>query len=348
MPQINSGKSPPWVSGEIVTASGLNGMIDSATITPSVITDQPWKTNPSLVTSGDRVLILDGVDGLLKQTYLSDVFVGGQPLIVAQEIRGGIANGPQQELSIISSDGMTIFNNDTSNPNTGLNIQAEGNLSISAINSSFGHGNGLIAINSGSAGIDITATGGTIRLNSNTQFNSTITGTQTFSGTCNFTGNFQVNGQTGYILTEIYEETIPSWSATYAGLYNSVYTSSSFTKPVDEIWVFELFIRHSGYRGYNYEFAGRYGSQGYQSGSYIFSEQAFDSQGGGYGQATTFTTRWVVPSATTLTSDTFKIDAFAGTGSQMQMFTTTSPFTNIITTGTLSASKFRIYKYKTA
>jgi hypothetical protein len=57
---------------------------------------------------------------------------------------------------------------------------------------------------------------------------------------------------------------------------------------------------------------------------------------------------WVVPLGTALTARTVAIDVNAGSGSQLNMFGNTALYTDIITTGTLPASKFRIYKYKTA
>jgi hypothetical protein len=77
MPQINSGKSPPWVSGEIVTAVGLNGMIDSATIDPSVITAQ---SNLATLTGDEYTLIVDPSTGLLNKTQLKKALLTGKDI----------------------------------------------------------------------------------------------------------------------------------------------------------------------------------------------------------------------------------------------------------------------------
>lgn len=76
MPQINSGKSPPWVSGEIVTAAGLNGMIDAATLDPSAITSQ---TNLTTLTGDEYALVVDTA-GLLKKTQLKNSLLTGEDI----------------------------------------------------------------------------------------------------------------------------------------------------------------------------------------------------------------------------------------------------------------------------
>lgn len=169
-------------------------------------------------------------------------------------------------------------------------------------------------------------------------------GAFTSSGTANFTGALQVNGTVGYVLTEIEEFTIPSTAIPTGGYQNNLYASPSFTKPAGEIWVFEINMIHYGYRGYVYEFAGRYGSQTAQSGTYIFYERWHDGNGGGALSLNTYTNRWVLQSADTIT-DTLKIDAYnanaAGIG-------TAVGFASALVSGPLPPSKFRIYKYKTA
>lgn len=178
--------------------------------------------------------------------------------------------------------------------------------------------------------------------------NVTANGALTSTGVANFTGTLQVNGAVGYVLTEIYEQTITPWEASYGGHYEAVYTSASFTKPSDEIWVFELSANHQGADGYTYIFAGRYGSQTYLTGNYLFQEIISDGQGGGSYQINYYQHRWVVPTGFTFTSETFKIDTFAANGSVMRMFQTAANTGAGIVTGSLASSKFRIYKYKTA
>ena len=177
--------------------------------------------------------------------------------------------------------------------------------------------------------------------------NVTSTGNQTFNGVANFTGTLQVNGVVGYVLTEIYEETIPHYGSIAAGLTNSLHTTSAFTKPVGEIWEMEISLRYYGAAGYVYEFAGRYGSQTPQTGSYLFYERRHDGAGGGAVGNELYTCRWVVTSAETFTSETIKIDTLANSGSGLQLGMQTG-LAGSVCSGPVYPSKFRIYKYKTA
>lgn len=172
---------------------------------------------------------------------------------------------------------------------------------------------------------------------------TTVSGAFTSSGTANFTGALQVNGTVGYVLTEIFEETIP-YTYTTAGTFANFWTSSSFTKPAGEIWVFELSLQHAGYRGYVYEWGIRYGSQTPWTGAYLFVERFHDGNGGGAYTVNTFGGRWVVPAATTLT-DNLKMEVV--TGNAFAIGATNLPSSSF-PSGTVAASTVRIYKYKTA
>ena len=169
----------------------------------------------------------------------------------------------------------------------------------------------------------------------------------TVTGTLNVTGALQVNGEVGYVLTDIVEQTIPHYGAINAGLTNALHTTAPFTKPAGELWVMEISLRYYGAAGYTYEFAGRYGSQTPQTGSYIFYERRHDGQGGGAVGNELYTCRWVVTSAETFTSETIKIDTIAGSGSGLQIGMQTG-LAGAVCSGPVYPSKFRIYKYKTA
>ena len=179
---------------------------------------------------------------------------------------------------------------------------------------------------------------------------TTLAGALTSSGTANFTGALQVNGAVGYVLTEIAEETMTPWTATTPGNFNAIWTSTAFVKPSEEIWVFETVSAHSGIRGWSYDFAFRYGSQTAQSGQYLALHAYYDIGNSGVRTTEVTTDRWVVNAGTAIASDTVKVDVYAGSGSGMTLFQTTTAPTNITSTlgGTLADSKFRIYKYKTA
>jgi len=199
---------------------------------------------------------------------------------------------------------------------------------------------------------------GTMVVNGSTKFSQSVlasgavtaSGAFTSNGTANFTGVLQVNGTVGYVLTEIAEETMTPYIATTPGVFAAVWTSTAFVKPSEEIWVFETVSAHSGIAGWSYDFAFRYGSQAFQTGQYLSYHAQFDSGNGAVRTTNVTTHRWVVPAGTAIASDTVKVDVYAGSGSGMTLFQTTTAPTNITSTlgGTLAASKFRIYKYKTA
>ena len=176
---------------------------------------------------------------------------------------------------------------------------------------------------------------------------TTASGAFTSSGTANFTGALQVNGTVGYVLTEIVEETLASWSAASAGVQSAVVTTASFTKPADEIWVLEIEGTWTMVRGYGASYAFRYSTETFRTGAYLKIDGDYSSG------VTALSSRsiqhsWVVPLGTALTARTVAVDVLVGSGSQLNMFGNTSLYTDIITTGTLPVSKFRIYKYKTA
>jgi hypothetical protein len=182
-------------------------------------------------------------------------------------------------------------------------------------------------------------------LNANGAINSS--GSATFSGFADFTGVLKVNNQVAYLLVGITEHDIPYWQATYAGHYNSVYTSPTFTKPSEEIWVIELMVTSVG-TGYDFEYAVRLGSQTTLTGQYLSIHQYQDAGGGGNFYRNTETHRYVFPAGVVMTDETLRIDTFASNGSSMRMFATTQTTGTVYTSATQKASVFRIYKYKTA
>lgn len=135
MPQINSGKSPPWVSGEIVTAAGLNGMIDSATIDPSAITAQ---SNLATLTGDEYALIVD-TTGLLKKTQLKNNLLAGN------NVKTNLINqvtGASSVLTIESNPSVAMLLRGTG----GLSLQTEtGGITINTIASG---GTGAIGVQS--------------------------------------------------------------------------------------------------------------------------------------------------------------------------------------------------------
>lgn len=189
---------------------------------------------------------------------------------------------------------------------------------------------------------------GNLSVNGTSKFtgNSSITGNLSVSGTANFVGGFQVGGSSCYVLYEVYEETLPAWVATVPGNQAAVVTTASFTKPANEIWEFEIDGTWTLVRGYGAEYAFRYSTETFQTGSYLESDYDFSSG------VTALSTRsihhkWTVPVGTALSARTVVVDVSVGAGSQLRMFQNTPVYTAIITTGSLPVSMFRIYKYKT-
>jgi len=178
---------------------------------------------------------------------------------------------------------------------------------------------------------------------------TTLPGALTSSGTANFTGVLQVNGTVGYVLTEVLEETMTPWSMSASGNYDSIWTSTAFTKPSDEIWIFETDFHYSGVSGYAFAFGFRYSDQTVYTGTYK-ALQSHYTVGNNGTQVYHRTDRWVEGTGTTLTALTLKIDANAGASSLMTMFNTTHSIGTFLgtTSSTVIPSKFRIYKYKTA
>lgn len=308
-------KGDTFVDGQQVTGARLNQLVDAAQALVGLIADQPSITANTLEAT-DSTIVNDA--GVLKEATIGDILNSNLP-VTTSSITGGA--------------GVDI----TVTPAAGQKMDVNGAFEANSLNVI---GNSTVGGNQTVTG-DLTVTG-------NFGGNINTSGNITSSGTANFTGTLQVNGVVGYVLTEVFEQTPAPWTAVSAGGYNSIFTSSSFTKPSDEIWVFEVVFQFAGLKGYNFDFAGRYGSQTYQTGNYLFAELLTDGSGGGSWTTGFYTHRWVVPNGTSITSDTFKVDAFAANGSQMRMFQTSSLVSNIITSGTVQSSKFRIYKYKTA
>jgi len=191
MPQINNGKSPPWVSGEIVTAAGLNGMIDSATLDPSAITAQ---SNLATLTGDEYSLIVDTA-GLLKKTQLKNIGDAGTD-IKTDNIFGSTINGTL----IIQPNGTT----------SSLNLQGgsagvAGAISLNAkdvsitASASF-DSSGTFTVVSGTGGTTFTS-GGTTLFDSKVLFNVTSSvglpvGTTAQRPATPATGDFRFNSTT--------------------------------------------------------------------------------------------------------------------------------------------------------
>lgn len=301
-------KGDTFLDGEQVTGARLNQLVDASTLLVGAIADQPNLTANTLEAT-DSFLLNDA--GTLKEATIGDILNSNLPVTVS---------------SITGGAGVDI----TVTPAATKKLDVAGAFKAESINS----------VGNATVGGNLTVTG-TINGAINTSNNITS------SGTANFTGTLQVNGVVGYVLTEIVDETIPHYGAIAAGLTNALHTTSAFTKPAGEIWIMEISLRYYGAAGYTYEFAGRYGSQTPQTGSYLFYERRHDGAGGGAVGNELYTCRWILTSAETATAETIKIDTLAGSGSGLQLGMQTG-MAGAVCSGAVYPSKFRIYKYKTA
>lgn len=313
-----------FVTGDQITAANLNAHTNSAILLPGSITDQPNITANTVV-AGDSVALHDISDLTLKEATVGDLLNSGI----------GITTG-----SIAGVTGANLV----VTPAATFALSVAGNLSTTA--------NFAVTGTSTLTG-NVTVSGtlavtGAAVFNSNSNFNGnvTVSGTSNFTGAANFTGGFQIGGSSGYMLYEVYEQNLSTWTATAAGVFPAVVTTASFTKPANEIWVFEIDGAWTMVRGYGAGYAFRYSTETYRTGAYLKYDVDYSS---GVALPTTRSIyyTWTVPAGTALSSRSVMVDVWANSGSQLAMFVNASLASEIITTGTLPLSKFRILKYKT-
>ena len=338
MPQINSGKSPPWVSGEIVTAAGLNGMIDSATITPSVITDQ---TNFSTLTGDEHSLIVDPVSGLLKKTQVKNFLNHGSPVVtnsITNVVSGDNivieSNGSSGDIQLIAGSGgylgtisatATTININAVNGTSGtVSLTAGDTISLSTTSSGkveIGPNVEFVSTSAVKLPVGTTAQRPATPVAGDTRFNSTTSKLEFYNGT-EWTNCVTSNATTSFNLYEIYEETIPEYSIT--GNTIPLFTSTSITKPTNEVWIFEVVgsMNFGGNELLNFKLDG------------VIKWNSWF--GSGYSP---FSIRWTEGVGSTYTSKTITID-MSGVG----VSATISP-SNIYFPA--SSGKLRIYKHKT-
>lgn len=376
-----------FTSGQILTASGLNAHVSSAVLLPGAITDQVDIT-ANTVAATDSLVIHDLSATALREATVSDLLNSGIPVtattvnatdsVTTDEVK----SQANKDIDVIpyagvavtgktftSGDGIT-----TTISSTAHGLIAGQVISVTASNTAYSGTFRItsvttdnivytlpaaIAAGSGTcsytklASVKVTGNEivtGNVYVDGNLVTTGTIssTGTTTFTGTANFTGALQVNGATGYVLTEVYEETITPWTSTTAGVF-SIWTSATFTKPAGEIWVLDIDYVHDGIIGYAYEVALRYASQTARSGQYFHIVGMYDA---GVTWIQTFRENLsvVIPVGTAVTNERVAVDVFVGNASQLRVGQTSMPNMNITNGfgGTNAPSVLRIYKYKTA
>ena len=319
MPQIQKGET--FADGQQVTGARLNQLIDSATILPNIITDQTNLT-ANTVASGDSVLLYDLSATALREATASDL-LNSNIAITTSSITGGTG----VDITVTPA---STYKFDVNGAFEANSINSVGNVTI---------GGTAVVTGALTASSTLGVTGATT-LTGNVIVDNGLTS----NGIANFTGTLQVNGVVGYVLTDIIEETIPTW--TTAGevvtTWTTKFTSASYTKPAGEIWVVQVDANYYYYADGSYD-AHRLILT--STSQLLGAVVSIEGSGTSYVHYDNFSFTKVFQSADTFTS-TFKIDVKSNNGAWMGLGNVNADF---ITAGlTLPASKFRILKYKTA
>jgi hypothetical protein len=198
---------------------------------------------------------------------------------------------------------------------------------------------------------------GNLAVSQNLYVDGNVSGNATFDGNANFTGTLKVNGAVGYVLAEVYEETLTPYLQTATGNYSAIWQSSLFSKPVDEVWVFELSFNYSwdtvtgAGTSVPFGYGVRYSSETAYTGTYKAAERFQLSSPTvqlSYSGAQSRVVTWVEQPATVLTSVRAVFDACITASVGMKMFSATLPIFAGYASTPVAASTFKIYKFKTA
>lgn len=303
-----------FVTGDQVTAANLNAHTNSAILLPGSITDQP-DIAANTVAANDSVALHDLSASTLKEATVGDLLNSGLNITT-----GAIAGKTGVDLVIT--------------PAAGQKVDVAGNIEADDVNVTDDLTVGDDATISG----DLAVTGATTFTG-----NVIANGNLSVSGTANFVGGFQVGGSTGYILTEIVEQSFTFAGATTISTWTNAYTSASYTKPAGEIWMVEFDFR------YRHEQAVFMAIRFNQTSTSTTLDGTFNIEGSGsnYFHVENCILRYVFQNASTFTS-TFTLDFQpSASGSSVFVGEATFPYAGIFTGISMPASKFRIYKYKT-
>lgn len=301
-------KGDSFIDGQQVTGARLNQLVDSSTLLVGAITDQPAVVANSVIAT-DSTLIANST---LKKATVGDVLNSNLPITTSS-----ITGGAGVDIVVTPASGQKFDVNgafeSTSNNTTG-NTTMGGTLTVAGVS---------------------TLTGNVVASNGFTS-----------NGVANFTGTFQFGGTVGYALTEVFEANVSYSNVTVPAGWNAVYTSASLTKPSDEIWVIEADLRWR--RDLSQPWALRINLT---SPSTILNG-IVDIEGGGsnYWHIENGFMRYVFISGTTFTS-TITIDVQPIVAAGYSFYVGEANYPTAGTAGSslgFPASKFRIYKYKTA
>ena len=320
---------------------GSNLPVTTSAVTAGANSDVVVTPNNGTIVTGQAYTSGDGLTVTVTST--AHVLVVGQVILVTAAATG--YNGTFRVATVATNSFTYVMTTAATPGSSTLSYTKLGSVrnagSESVAGSLFVAGNAVISGTTAIAGAATVA--GATTLSGAT----TVSGALTASGTANFTGALQVNGTVGYVLTEIFEETMSPVAPAVGN--NLVFTSTAFTKPADEIWVFEADFHISGVSGWGFAIGFRYGSATAYSGTYQYTRM-WSVSGNTLGQVFHEVARWTAGTGTTFTAETVKADLRVSSGSLANAFVQTSSFiswTGFATTN-VTPSKFRIYKYKTA
>ena len=338
-----------FTSGQVLTAADLNAHVNSATLLAGSINDQTAVTAFD-IQSTDTFNIYDASGAVLRKATVDDLMRSG--MIATFNTISGKA-GQNLTITPASTFAVAIVGNLTSSGTLSVtststltgDVTAGANLTVT----------GLANFNTTEAikiPVGTTAQRPASPAVGQIRFNSTLTATEIYNGTTwdavpvagtnltlpntvNFTGDIQFNGTPVYALSAITEENIPN--AAGSGV---LFTSSPFTKPSDEIWVFEVNSVIATIGGSAWS-----GSLSFLNTSGTSYFTIYNPNVGGFSYAGTalagsdFDCRWVVQAGVTLTVETVRIALSLSSGAGVTLNPTFLSNPN---------SKFRIYKYRTA
>lgn len=375
MAQLQSPET--YVDGQQVTATRLNNQTNGATLLPGAITDQTNIT-ANTVASGDSILLYDLSATALREANVSDVLGSNLPVTTS-----AITAGANSDVVITPNDG-TIVTGQAYTSGDGLTVTVTSTAhtltvgQVILVTAAATGYNGTfrvatVATNSftyvmttaaaaGSSTLSYTKKGlvkntgnkslagslfvdGSMEVAGVTSLSgaTTVSGALTSSGTANFTGVLQVNGTPVFGLYQISEETVaPFTVTTVAQTYAAVFTSASYTKPSDEIWHIEIV----GALQYNTQSYVGYKLKRTSSAVDLIGSFDVDHSAGPIDRQAPLSLSAIENTGTSFTSTyTFEM-AYGISGYVLGVGQTTN--VNVSLTATIPATKFRIYKYKTA
>ena len=195
-------KSPEtFVPNTVLTAAANQNHVDGAYPLPGFITEHPSLSVANTLANDDKLLISDTSDSaILKKANVSEILNSGLAITT-----GSITGKTAVDLVIT--------------PAVGQKVDVAGSFEADSINST---GNSTVGGNHTVSGTN-TSNGAAI-------FN----GSATFNGSVNFTGSL-----TGSFIGFV-EENIPNASGVAANTLHNLFTSASYTKPANEVWVVEV------------------------------------------------------------------------------------------------------------